>query len=92
MTVTQTVEIPADRRITLEVPREVPVGKTARFEIHWFPQEKAVNNLDVALERIWMLCKDSPVTVDSFLEMRRQDKELEETQYRQFFSNFGDDN
>ena len=28
MTITQTVEIPADRRITLEVPREVPTGKT----------------------------------------------------------------
>ena len=26
MTITQTVEIPADRRITLEVPREVPEG------------------------------------------------------------------
>jgi len=26
MTVTQTVEIPADRRITLEVPAEVPTG------------------------------------------------------------------
>ena len=26
MTITQTVEIPADRRITLEVPREVPAG------------------------------------------------------------------
>ncbi|MDR0502071.1 MAG: hypothetical protein LBH16_01990 [Treponema sp.] len=26
MTFTQTVEIPADRRITLEVPREVPTG------------------------------------------------------------------
>jgi hypothetical protein len=28
MTVTQTVDIPADRRIMLEVPREVPPGKT----------------------------------------------------------------
>ena len=28
MTITQTVEIPADRRsITLEVPREIPAGK-----------------------------------------------------------------
>jgi hypothetical protein len=27
MTVTQTVDIPADRRITLEVPREVPPGR-----------------------------------------------------------------
>jgi hypothetical protein len=28
MTITQTVEIPADRRITIEVPREVPTGTT----------------------------------------------------------------
>ena len=27
MTITQTIEIPADRRITLEVPREVPAGR-----------------------------------------------------------------
>ena len=27
MTITQTVEIPASRRITLEVPREVPIGR-----------------------------------------------------------------
>ena len=26
MNITQTVEIPANRRITLEVPREIPVG------------------------------------------------------------------
>ena len=28
MTITQTVEIPADRRLTIEVPREVPAGRT----------------------------------------------------------------
>jgi hypothetical protein len=28
MSVTQTVEIPADHQITLEVPREVPPGRT----------------------------------------------------------------
>ena len=27
MVITQTVEIPTNRRITLEVPREVPAGK-----------------------------------------------------------------
>ena len=26
MTITQTIDIPADRRITLEVPREIPTG------------------------------------------------------------------
>ncbi|MCL2251018.1 MAG: hypothetical protein FWC12_03800 [Treponema sp.] len=28
MTITQTIDIPADRRITLEVPLEVPTGRT----------------------------------------------------------------
>jgi len=27
MTITQTIEIPADHRLVIEVPREVPVGK-----------------------------------------------------------------
>jgi len=35
MTITQTVEIPADRRIT--VPREVPIGATARVEFNIIP-------------------------------------------------------
>ena len=92
MTITQTVEIPADRRITLEVPSQIPAGETARFEVIWFPQEKVNNSLDTALEKIWGLCKDSSITVDSFLEMRRQDKELEENQYRKFFAGSGDIN
>jgi len=28
MTITQTVDIPADRRLVIDVPREIPVGKT----------------------------------------------------------------
>ena len=28
MTITQTVEIPVDRRLVVDVPREVPAGKT----------------------------------------------------------------
>jgi hypothetical protein len=28
MAITQTVEIPASRRLTIEVPREVPLGRT----------------------------------------------------------------
>ena len=34
---TQTVKIPADRRIMLEVPPQIPAGETARFEVIWFP-------------------------------------------------------
>ena len=88
MTTTQTVEIPADRRITLEVPPQIPSGTTARFDIIWFPINYTVNNLDIALEKIWTLCKETSVSVDSFLEVRRHDKELEENQYRQFVTGF----
>jgi len=92
MTIEQIVEIPADRRITFEVPPEIPTGVTARFEIHCFPQREAVNDLDSSLEEIWALCKDAPVTVDSFLEERRRDNKLEEERYRQFFPKSGDSN
>jgi hypothetical protein len=85
MTVEQTVTIPADHLLHLDfkVPPQIPAGTTARFELFWSPRTKTVNSLDVALEKIWALCKDSSVTVDSFLEMRRRDNELEENQYRQ---------
>jgi hypothetical protein len=37
MVYAQTVKIPADHRvsITLDVPREIPAGATARFEVVW---------------------------------------------------------
>jgi len=78
MIIEQTVEIPSDRRVFFDVPREIPIGATARFEIHWSPRKEAVNNLDATLEEIWALCKDVPVTVDGFLEERRRDNEMEE--------------
>ena len=34
MTITQTVEIPADYRISLELPRSVPIGAKAKVEIN----------------------------------------------------------
>ena len=89
MTITQTVEIPADRRITIEVPREVPTGTTARFELIWFPVKKTDGNLDATIDKIQTLCKDAPITVDSFLEDRRRDNERDEIQYRQFLIGFG---
>ena len=88
MTIEQTIEVPANRLITLEVPPQIPAGATAHFEVIWFPVKKAVNNFDTALEKIRDLCKDSSITVDSFLEMRRHDNELEENKFRNFSTGF----
>ena len=43
MTLTKTIDVPADRRITLEVPREVPEGK-AHFECKIIPFVKKEEN------------------------------------------------
>jgi len=92
MTITQTVEIPADRRIIFNLPCEIPAGTTAHFELIWFPVKKTTNNFNTTLEEIQELCKDSSLSVDSFLEMRRQDNELEEMKYRKLFASSGDSN
>ena len=86
MTITQTVDIPADRRVFFDVPQEIPVGTTARCEIRWFPPKEEADDLDALLEEIRELCKDAPISVDSFLEERRREYELEEERYQQFVS------
>jgi hypothetical protein len=69
MTVTQTVDIPADRRIMLEVPREVPPGRTI---LAFTPA--------VANPNRWLrgCCKNQPGgSVDDFLTHCHSDKERE---------------
>ncbi|MDR2951846.1 MAG: hypothetical protein LBU82_01240 [Treponema sp.] len=41
MTIEQTIEVPPDRRVTLEVPPEIPVGKTI---IAFTPAPRLGNN------------------------------------------------
>jgi hypothetical protein len=35
MTYAKTVIIPADRRVVVDVPREIPAGATAHFDVVW---------------------------------------------------------
>lgn len=81
MTITQTVEIPETRRLhlDLEVPSEIPTGSTARFDITWFPQKKEEPyDFKASLARIQELCKDAPISTETFREERRRDLELEQ--------------
>jgi hypothetical protein len=41
------------------------------------------DDLDETLEELWELCKDVPITVDSFLEERHAEAEREEAGYRE---------
>ena len=62
MTITQTIDIPADRRITLEVPPQIPVGqviitftpKTASYHIVSAQEPKKDRKAGCLKGQIWM--------------------------------------
>ena len=85
MTIEQIVEIPADHRIFLDLPRDLPVGKA---KITITSQEQTHNtNINDVIVNIRGLTKKmgSTLSVEQFLKMRREDFDLEEAKYRRFF-------
>jgi len=55
MTITQTVEIPADRRITLEVPLEVPTGRASlEYKIIPFVNKTPKQRMTEEEEKEWI--------------------------------------
>jgi hypothetical protein len=74
MTIEQTVEIPADHRLVLDLPPEIPAGKakaalTLTFET---PLRR-----DIAKSFRGIL-KGRGISLDRFIEMQREDKALED--------------
>jgi len=85
----QTVIIPADHRVFLDLPPEMPVGK-AKITIT-SQTEKYSADAHVVIENLRGLAKKmgSTLTVDNFLEMRREDLRLEEEKYQRLFPGKG---
>jgi hypothetical protein len=82
MTIEQTINIPANREVTIRlvVPETVPCGKQA--VILDFPAapslvERKKPPLAQTMAEIWELCKDVPISVDSFLEERHAERDRE---------------
>jgi len=69
MTITQTVEIPADRRITLEIPREVPTGATVRVESNIIPFVKKVDYIITRNTKDFSDNSIPAVTPEQFIEI-----------------------
>jgi hypothetical protein len=88
MTFEQTVEIPENRLLTIEIPREFPAGTaTLTFTPKpAYPPDKATQaRWQAAIEKCSGIAKGI-LSSDDILEMRRQDRELEEAQHRRLFS------
>jgi hypothetical protein len=74
MTIEQTVEIPADHRLVLDLPPEIPEGRakaalTLTFEVP--PHRDKAKSFRGIL-------KGRGISLDRFMEMRREDKALED--------------
>jgi len=93
MTVTQTVKIPASRRLIIDVPPEIPVGvATLTFAAAdaepLIPPKKHFSDDDDPIFRLCGCHKGIPGTsVDDFFARCREDKEyelaLEERQFQE---------
>jgi hypothetical protein len=98
MVIEQTVELPASHRITLDIPPEFPAGEKVTVLILTQGGEKEAalrrRTPQEAIEYCRGLGKrlGSRLTSDRLIEMRREDKELEEAKYRRMFHKDGDKN
>jgi hypothetical protein len=90
MTIEQTLEIPPNRRITIDIPPEFPAGGRvtilvlAQNDVKETPRRRTPEE---AIEHCRGLGKRLGIrlTSDRLLEMRRGDKALEEAQHRRLF-------
>jgi hypothetical protein len=94
MTIEQTVEIPPDHRLVIEVPPEIPAGRaviafTPTGEAP--PRRRLTERQKAAIEKCWGIAKGI-LSSDEALEMRREDLELEEAKYRRIFPEDGGGN
>lgn len=78
MLMEQTVEIPVNHRLTLDIPAEIPAGK-AVLELKFTPLcESHRQTGETWVNPLKGICKDSKMTLERFRETQLADKELEE--------------
>ena len=79
MTIEQTVAIPADYRIFLELPRFVPIGANARVSINIPTESDSQNGIDPVkqIKSYRGILKGRGISVERLRELQREDKTLE---------------
>jgi hypothetical protein len=94
MTIEQTVKIPENRRLTIEVPREIPVGEAILTftpkSVEPANKKNAQVSLKEAIETACNLAKNSRFSSEALFEERRKDRALDEAQFRRLFPKGGE--
>jgi hypothetical protein len=77
MTIEQTIEIPSDYCLHLELPRTVPTGVMAKVEIN-IPTVLDGPQPGTPVKSFRGILKGRGITLERFREMQREDKALED--------------
>ena len=81
MTIEQTIEITASRRIFLDLPLDLPIGK-AKVELTITPEASSQKKNVKPLHSLLGIHKGMD-TIEEYFARKRKDKELENAQYQQ---------
>jgi hypothetical protein len=73
MTIEQTVEIPVNRQLVLDLPPEIPAGRAKAALTLTFD----VPSCRDKVKSFRGILKDRGISLDRFMEMQREDKALE---------------
>jgi len=79
MTITQTVDIPADRRIFLDLPQELPIGR-AKVKLSITPENLMCEENVPSLASLCGIDKGLD-TMDAYFARKQADKEREDAQF-----------
>ena len=93
MTITQTVDIPADRRLTIDVPREIPAGR-AQVELKVIPFAVKEEKPDIDSDKSPLKCLIGVDTslVDSLVGIisNTGDKTYDELRFEGMMEKYGE--
>jgi len=86
MTIEQTVAIPADHRIFLQLPRSVPIGVNARVSINIPTEIDRQSGIDTVkpIKSYRGILKNRGISVERLRELQREDKAIEDASNLRF--------
>ncbi|MCL2410181.1 MAG: hypothetical protein FWC97_00925 [Treponema sp.] len=79
MTIEQTITIPADYRIFLELPRSIPVGVKAQVSVAIPTVFEGKSIVEPQVKSYRGILKGKGISVERLHELQREDKALEDT-------------
>jgi len=79
MTIEQTVKVPADYRLFLELPRSIPSGVEARVSIAISTAFESQSSIEPQVKSFRGILKGKGISIERLREIQREDKILEDT-------------